>query len=387
MRDLPQRFGLLADALNAEHVQREEEIQAALWALVGGTTLFLLGEPGIAKSMLARRIAARIEGGRFFDVDLDRFSTPEDLFGPRSLEALKDNRWERDTTATLVDADWAFIDEFFEGSSALLKSMLRALRERTFRNGTDIVKMPLTTVIVASNDVPTEARLMPLFDRLVIRRRLSRVSGNDAFLQMLSLEVDENPEPILSWDDVLEAQAQARQLSVPEKVLVAINDVRKQLADRNIMPSDRRFMEALRVIRAAAWLDGGTVEPVHVRCLADICWAHPDQIPEVNEVIEAVVEPLASEADLLLREAVAILRQVNPNLDNNDRERLAVELHRKIRNVEQARNDLVEQSNPQNRQQRTKLTKLDRAIRATSVAILRDLFGMDGAEVEKALGQ
>lgn len=385
MSDLPDRFAELGKVLNEEHVERSGDIQAVLWALVSGTTLFLLGEPGIAKSMLARRTALRISGGRFFDADLDKFSTPETLFGPRSLEALKDNRWERETAGTLIDADWGFIDEFFEGSSALLKTLLRSLRERTYRNGTEIVSMPLTTVIAASNDVPTDGPLMPLYDRLVIRRKVGRVVGNDSFLEMLSLRHDPAPAPLLTWGDVLEAQAQAREVVVPEMVLVAMNEIRRGLAEISILPSDRRFVESLKVIRAAAWLDGGTVEPIHLRCLADICWAHPDQRPAVSRVIEDVIEPMVSEIDRLISDAVGIGQEVNPGLEKADRERQAIQLHDRIRRIEKHRNELVAQANPKNKAVQTKIRKLDRAIHSTSGKIMRDLFGMDPAQVAKAL--
>lgn len=375
---LPDKFASLTAALNEEHIERTDDIQAALWALVSGTTLFLLGEPGIAKSMMARRIAARIEGSRFFDIDLDRLSTKEELFDPFSLGALRESRWEREIDGTLVTADWAFIDEFFEAPSTLLKTMLRALNERTYRNGNEILQMPLTTVIAASNDVPTEARLMPLYDRLVIRRKLSRVSDGGGFLRMLALDLDPKPAPLLSWDEVLQAQSEARTVGLPDPVMVAMMEIRKRLAREDIRPSDRRFVEAMKVVRAAAWLDGSTTaEPEHLLCLTDICWTHPDQIPTVSAVVNEVVEPLTSEADSLLRAVVAIEREINPELAELDRRRLAMELQRKCRRAGEERDRLRAQVNPRNARQVAKLDKLNRSIKRVSDRILREMFQID----------
>jgi MoxR-like ATPase len=253
MTELQQHFVRLAAVLNSELVERQEEINCALEALVGATTFFMVGEPGVAKSLLARRIHAYVGGGEFFDHDMDKFSTPEDLFGPRSLAAMKEDRWERQITGTLVTADWCMLDEIFEANSALLKTLLRAFNERTFHQGTEIIPMRLTTVLCASNEIPTEQRLLPLYDRLIIRREIRRISGPLGFVTMLATERDEKPEPIVTWADVQLAQEAAMRVTIPKDLLNAIAEIRVMLGESlKLFPSDRRFYEALKVIRAAA---------------------------------------------------------------------------------------------------------------------------------------
>lgn len=329
--NLVDRFGALERALALELVERSEEIRCALLALVAGKTLFLVGEPGIAKSMLARRIHAYILGGEFFDLDLDKFTTPEDLFGPRDLPAMRDGRWERVVEGSILTAHWAMLDEFFEASSAVLKTLLRTLNERTYRNGTEIVDSPLTTVICASNVVPVEARLMPLYDRLLIRRQLKHIQDHSAFGRMLGIEPVEHPEPVLGWADVEEAQAAAAKMPVTQATIGAITDIRRKLAEEQIMPSDRRFHEAVSVVRAAAWLDGDDcARPEHLWCLRDICWHDPVQIPTVNRVVDDVLEPIITGLDRLMRDIRQIDEQIRPETDETKRKTLAVELHDKV---------------------------------------------------------
>lgn len=383
-QDIPDRFARLQAVLEQEHVERTEEIHCAILALVAGCTCFLLGEPGIAKSMLPRRIRAYIDGGRYFDHDLDRFSTPEDLFGPRSLSAMRDDRWERVIDGTLVTADWAFLDEFFEASSALLKTMLRALNEREFHQGTEIIPMNLTTVFCASNEIPSEARLMPLFDRLLLRRQVRPIQEGSGFVRMLGMVRDTKPEALLSWDDVVAAQAAAAQVKVPEALLAAMLQIREGLATNDIRPSDRRFYDALRVVRAEAYLEDCEVaEPEHLRCLADILWSHPDQIDGVATTVDTILEPLVSEADDLLRAVRALDRQIRPDPDDETaRQRLANELHHKAVDAAESLVELRGKSTGSRRQNR-KLDQVDEALKRVSQRILLELFEIGPEEMAR----
>lgn len=370
---LTRQFDNLERVLNGEHVERTEEIRCALLALVSGKTFFMVGEPGIAKSMLARRIHAHIDGGEFFDHDMDRFSKPEDVFGPQSLAALKKDRWERTVEGTLVTADWAMLDEFFEASSAMLKAMLRALNERTFRNGTQILSMPLTTVFCASNEIPTEARLMPLYDRLLIRRCLKRIQEPGAFVRMLELSRPDHPEPTLSWSDVLKAQSEAAQVTVPFNVLKAVADIRHALAEKGIEPSDRRLFEAIAVVKAAAWRDGNTqAEPCHLTCLRDICWSHPNQIPQVLAAVDTVLEPLITAVDKLMLRVLEVKAQIRTGLPDLDRKRLAIELEDKIQRAAKEAQTL--RRGVRDPRQLAKLDQTDELISATAEQVIVDLY-------------
>jgi MoxR-like ATPase len=380
MTELQQHFVRLAAVLNSELVERQEEINCALEALVGATTFFMVGEPGVAKSLLARRIYAYVGGGEFFDHDMDKFSTPEDLFGPRSLAAMTEDRWERQITGT----DWCMLDEIFEANSALLKTLLRAFNERTFHQGTEIIPMRLTTVLCASNEIPTEQRLLPLYDRLIIRREIRRISGPLGFVTMLATERDEKPEPIVTWADVQLAQEAAMRVTIPKDLLNAIAEIRVMLGESlKLFPSDRRFYEALKVIRAAAWLDEcTTAEPEHVRRLENILWQTPTQAGDVASVIDTVLEPLIYRADELRREVMAFATQINPALDEIRRKQLGNEITDKLSHA-RTELDELEQKAGSARQRR----KIEAARDATRVISARVLIECYGQPEDKVLGR
>ncbi|MFX3791450.1 AAA family ATPase, partial [Streptococcus suis] len=87
---------------------------------------------------------------------LTRFSVPEELFGPLSIRALEEDRYERHTDGFLPDATIAFIDEVFKANSAILNALLTLLNEREFDNGAGRQLCPLVSVIGATNEVPDD---------------------------------------------------------------------------------------------------------------------------------------------------------------------------------------------------------------------------------------
>ncbi|CAG9462563.1 unnamed protein product [Pedinophyceae sp. YPF-701] len=89
-----EKLQLLALKLSTGLVDREHMMRKALLASIAGEHVLLLGPPGTAKSLLARRLhlAFRAEAGAggYFEKLLTKFSTPEELFGPMSIQKLQE---------------------------------------------------------------------------------------------------------------------------------------------------------------------------------------------------------------------------------------------------------------------------------------------------------
>ena len=127
-------------------VEREALVEMVALAAVAQEHVLVIGPPGTAKSEAVRRIA-RGTGGRYFEYLLGRFTEPSEIFGPVDLYKLKNGMVETDTLGMLPEAEIAFLDEIFQGSTAILNTLLGILNERVFRRGHTNIRCPLARIM------------------------------------------------------------------------------------------------------------------------------------------------------------------------------------------------------------------------------------------------
>ena len=250
----------LLDALEKGLVERRQAVRLALLAALAGEHTLLIGPPGTAKSELARRLHFAFRDARYFERLLTRFSVPEELFGPLSIQALEQDRYERHTAGFLPDASIAFIDEVFRANSAILNALLTLLNEREFDNGAGRQRCPLISAIGATNEVPEDEVGEAFFDRFLLRLPIRPVSS-DGFEQLLGADrasAWRSPavEVMLDESDLATLARHAARLSLPIEVSAILGELRQHLAAEEVYVSDRRWVKIAWLISVAAVSEG-----------------------------------------------------------------------------------------------------------------------------------
>jgi MoxR-like ATPase len=235
-------------------------------------------------------------------------------FGPVSLSAMERDEYERVIQNYLPAAHFAFLDEMFKANSAILNSLLCILNERLFNNGHKLIKVPLLSVIGASNEYP-EAGLEALYDRFLFRVLVKPVTEPKSFAKMIKCGLSRKKESVASGSHIrstILSIAELRALnskSFPTEMfydshlqfLASLNQsLRRESVDTDIttanatlledereryIVSNRRFVEIARVVQVSGYTHGRTrVSWIDFLFLPHTLWNHPDDFDEIKEI-------------------------------------------------------------------------------------------------------
>ena len=72
-----ERIQNLLREINKGIYEKETELSLSLLAALAGESIILLGPPGVAKSMVARRLKSAFKDSKSFEYLMSRFSTPD----------------------------------------------------------------------------------------------------------------------------------------------------------------------------------------------------------------------------------------------------------------------------------------------------------------------
>lgn len=240
-------------------VERETLVELIALAAVAGEHVLIIGPPGTAKSVAVRRMASAI-GGQYFEYLLGRFTEPSEIFGPVDLRELRNGVVKTDCSGMLPEAEIAFLDEVFLGSSAILNTLLGILNERTYRRGQTRLQCPLRVCVGASNSLPQDPALEAFADRFLIRSFVSQVQDSQLELLLesgdaLAREDFSHRTTLGTLDQLIKNASQVDALAVRPALATALRELRHA----GVMLSDRRAVKLQRLICAAAAIAGRTV--------------------------------------------------------------------------------------------------------------------------------
>ena len=334
-----ERFKQLLGEMNRGIYEKETEISLSLLAALAGESIILLGPPGVAKSMVARQLKTAFRDAQSFEYLMSRFSTPDEIFGPVSIQKLKtSDTYERAVEGYLPTADVVFLDEIWKAGPAIQNTLLTVINEKIFRNGNREMHLPLKLLVAASNELPAKGEgLEALWDRFVIRIESRPIKLEKNFRAMLLEAPTDFLGPTdftdstdssgsmgksgftdstdfsgstdfsdlkITAEEYAEWAEKICKIGVKEEVLDAISAIRKSLRAvnvdeaaerRNIYVSDRRWKNIVRLLRTSAFMqDREEVDICDLLPIYHCLWQEPEERDAIRcIVIRALFSPFS----------------------------------------------------------------------------------------------
>lgn len=301
--------------------EKDEAVRLGLLTALAGESMFMLGAPGCAKSMVTRRIkeAFASEGDekvKYFETLLNQFTTPEEVFGNISLKALNGElpetngkeEYRRLTEGMLPEADIAFLDEIWKASPAILNTLLTIINERKFHNGSKVMNVPLKGLFAASNELPAKNKgLEALYDRFIFRVLVDFIHDEEDFFEMISqpsadeftLSEDEK-ELLVTSKELKEWAKEIDKVTLSEVSKNVISAIRKEMILQNekmteedkkngeeFEVGDRRWKKVVHILRTSAFLnDRDEVDLMDCSLIENCIWGTENQQKLAREIVE-----------------------------------------------------------------------------------------------------
>lgn len=317
------RIEKLLEVLGSGLYEKETAVKLGLLTALAGESMFMLGAPGCAKSMITRRIkeafkADNKDGVKYFETLLNQFTTPEEVFGNISLKALngelpdengnKKEEYRRLTEGMLPEADIAFLDEIWKASPAILNTLLTIVNERKFHNGSKVMNVPLKALFAASNELPAKGKgLEALYDRFIFRLPVDFIKNEDDFFEMIDQPAheefklnDEEKKLLISntelkeWgkeiDKVTLSEVSKQVISAIRKEMTLLNDAMSDEDKKNgelFEVGDRRWKKITHILKTSAFLnDRNEVDLMDCSLIENCIWGTEKQQKKAKEIVE-----------------------------------------------------------------------------------------------------
>jgi MoxR-like ATPase len=251
-----------------EHfVERKNELEQIKYAMLTREHVLLKGKTGTAKSKLGKYSFGYIKGANTFAIQLSKFMSEEYLFGAIDINKMRnEGKVEHRTEGSVLDCEFAFIDEVFDGNDALLRSLLEVLNERTWSRHHQKVNAKLHSAILTSNYVREDEVTEAFLDRIMFKSEVKPVSSTRNRMEMYKTFVKHGDRGYRHLSKKLEDKGISYEelsamadfvlgdyIELPDSIIkvydMVIREYSKQL---NAYVSDRKANKMLNIMKASA---------------------------------------------------------------------------------------------------------------------------------------
>lgn len=231
----------------------EDFERVAMLAVAAREHVLLLGPPGVAKSLAVRRFTKYLDGA-CFAVQLSKFDDQSALFGLPDMKTLRETGEVVYPVRGFADARYALLDEIFDGSDVVLRTLLAPLEERILMRGKDNLPLPLRTVFGTANYTRENEIIAAVIDRFALTVCAPQLSETDrAKLYDGTMTFEDMPAPTskLTVEQLEEVRKRSKSVTIAPGVVEIIMEWCKA----NGM-SPRRERKLGNLLRVSAALDG-----------------------------------------------------------------------------------------------------------------------------------
>ena len=313
------------DEISMIFLERRAVIESAIITILSKQHWYGLGLPGTGKSDLIRELIQRIDGITYFETILSKTRPDAAILGPYNLPELRDKGdFHRKTNGFLPTANYAFLDEVGKMSPTLGHDLLAIANERLYHEvngGRSAKPVPLYSIFTASNELIVEESddAAALWDRLLVRVLVEAIqeSGNMALLLQSAIAGNDprltatsrTTVDFTDLSDVIDNIVPS--IDVPMNVIETMLKLRDEMRNAEIVVSDRRWRQCVRLLQASAFFHGRTQaddDDIHV--LRYALWDVPTQISQVERMCLSLSNPVAEKCLAVLDGAEDISRGI-----------------------------------------------------------------------------
>ncbi len=307
--------------MDSSLIERTEEIQLALTALLSQHHLLLVGPPGTAKSLVVDSIRRWIGSAKALTIHCCKDTSRNMAFGPVKLSALKEDKTERSLTGGAADCHLLILEEVFKAGPAVLDMFLMLMNERVYKEGLVSAKAPLKFLLGVSNEWSPEGcetALGAFFDRFLYRKEVLPIQTEVGINKLLSIPTpgkvtkrDHSPRfsTTITLEEIDQAHQETLQIPFAEAAVKAFHLIRKELADNGILAGDRRLKQSISACQAFAYLNGSDfVQPDHLEILSNVLWTDPGSAKKTAQIVLRTSNPIGFTVNEKLRLATEVIK-------------------------------------------------------------------------------
>jgi MoxR-like ATPase len=294
--DITDKINAIKDGLNANFLERKNAVDMIILSVISRKHSILIGGPGLAKTAVLKALTGRIKGLKFFDFQMTPATKIDELL---SCEEIYGSRSGNKNKIGIDNCDIALIDEFFKGPHSTLNSLLSVMNERIMYYGnSEPVKIPLISLFASSNERPdksSDSNLLPLYDRFLFRMEIMPVRSEENFKKLLELkdgdiekfEISKYGEEVfLQKEDINTIGKAAENAEISADILNKMYLIREELKNKQVIVSDRRWRETVKILKTAAVLNKRSyVAKEDLKVLEPSLWTYYSDIRAVKNVV------------------------------------------------------------------------------------------------------